>query len=738
MPLPKPNPDEKRQAFVDRFMSDKVAIEEFPDEKQRFAVASSEFRNKNKVKERFCLQGFKLKEGSSDDSYTALVATTHPDRVMDILSVDALNQITNYINDNSKVGSQNGHYRGLSLFHDWIHADDPTLDEAGFMSNARVVELDDGHHGVEVDVTVNKYYQGTFDSQHYDADRIHYEIQHDKIGGLSIEYNTDWDHSREVSYNGETYRFIEELTDFAGAGFARSRMIANPQAVVYKEFVAAAKKKNKSKEDVFMSEEINNEVKPSEQQPVVSEAKDSPTKKEADSMNSPQGNAKKVSEEEEEELKKKAEEKKEVATTVADSKELQFKQFLSSKEFKTAVENVSVAPKVLKTKEEENKMSLSVKEMNKAIESGNMLSFKSAAKKYFKERPEIDSALTGHGIPIKAPSVEVVCDGKELRIVGGLNVETKDTLDTGSNPSTYVQASVEFNDIFVPGLVETFNQRTDLFSQLEKRDHIMGTPNYGWRITEDQKTGLSVDIDNPTVAKSFAEKGKLQTPLKEYRNGISVTDFMILHTRASMGDLFMVEADKAMKDLRKDINRDLFTEQVDDTTKILGLEAVADSAGNTTLYGKTRSAANRLAPDAPDDTYQEVGGALTTELLREAYSKVWVEGAEFNNLRMVMSPTQRKRLFELQDAKQDLFREADFGFSGALRFDGIPIIVDSDCQNDAIYVVDFESYYVVMSRMPQLVGLAKVSAAEEAYVVTNLAVVYEQPRRIFMLNTLTV
>ena len=69
--------------------------------------------------------------------------------------------------------------------------------------------------------------------------------------------------------------------------------------------------------------------------------------------------------------------------------------------------------------------------------------------------------------------------------------------------------------------------------------------------------------------------------------------------------------------------------------------------------------------------------------------------------------------------------------------DGVPIIVDSDCQSDAVFVIDDSSYKIVVSRAPQVIGLAKVGAAEEAYVSVYLAAVYEQPRRIYMLDTLS-
>ena len=215
-------------------------------------------------------------------------------------------------------------------------------------------------------------------------------------------------------------------------------------------------------------------------------------------------------------------------------------------------------------------------------------------------------------------------------------------------------------------------------------------------------------------------------------------DYVLHHSRAAIGDLFRVEVESASKDLMKDINGDLFTEQIDDGTQIVGLEAIADSAGNTSLYGLVRSVANRLAPDSAADTYNAVGGAITTALLRQAVRLPEIEGSERSDLRFVMNPNQRDAIFELEDGNIRYPEgRSQLGFMGEFAYDGIPVIVDSDCQTDAIFVVDMDSYYLVISRAPQVNGLAKVGAAEEAFINIYFAAVYEQPRRIHMLYTLS-
>jgi len=698
----------------------------------------------NKLK-RLCIKGISLKEVEGKVIIKGLVATTHPDRVKDIMSRKSMDQIVEYINKTDQVGSDDGHYRGISVYHDWIKEGNPTLDEAGvLLPNAKVVELDDGHFGVEVEAVLNKFYRGEMT-----IEEIKSRIEDGLIGGFSIEYKTDEEHSYPIIYNDSEYRFIDEITDFAGVAFARSRMIANPYAVIYKEVEDIIS----NKEENTMTEEIKEEVKvdvpeevkmkPEEgkkKKPEEEEMEDEEETKACGKKKAGMKEQEEVKEEPVEEVEEVKEEPKEEVKEV----KLDVKEVLESKEVKEMINEIKPDKKVIKIKEEikMDKISLQIKEMNDAIKSKDMLSFKEAASKMF-EQKEVEAAFKGHGIAFEAPTLKVMPISNnnlgiktKLAIVGQL--ETKDTLDTGSNASTYTQNAAELNNIFVPGLIDTFNQRVDLFDAIEKRSHIMGSDNYGWRITTTQNTDLSVDVDNPTVEKGFAGKLKLQTPIKAYRNGFSVTDFMIRHSRASIGDLFMIEAEKAMKDMRKAINKDLFLENADgDGTRVLGLEAVADSAGNTTLYGLTRSTANRLAPAAAADTYVAVGGALTTAAIRNGLTKVEVEGAQRGNLMIVTAPNIRDDLFELLDGQQQLFTMADFGFSGSIRFDGVPVLVDSDCPTDQLYIVDRESYYAVMSVMPQLTGLAKVSAAEEAFVETNLAIVYEQPRRIHMLDTLS-
>ena len=677
-------------------------------------------------KKRLCLKGLELKEDGEDIVVKGYAATTHPDNVGDILSEKAIQQIVDCINDTSKVGGNTGSYRSVSLFHDWVKEEDPTLDEAGFISpNAKKVRLDDGHYAAEIEAKINKFYKGNMSPE-----EIKYRIDNNQIAGFSIEYDTDNSKTKTIDYNGEQYRFIEELSEFGGVGFARARMIANPHAVIYKEIEERIVKQNKEVEKMSEEEKQSIDI-PEESSEKLEEVVEESNEEEVSEASSEEDSKEeKIEEESSEEL-----ESKEVKINIKEIEKSIKKQVLDELKIKSRViKNTKEDELKMETKE---KISLSVKEMKESINNGkvDLLQFKEAASNYFAEHPEFDAQLQSTGIPLKT-TMKVKCDGTKLRIVGGLQV--KSVLDQDTNAGAYTESIVEFADLFVPGLVDTFNNQTNLFGALRKVDHLMGGNQYGWKIKADQASSLSVDPDDPSVVFDPVSKYKLHTAIKEYRVGVSVTDYVMYHARATMGDLLMIEAEARMNDLMRDINNDLFTEQVDTAgNKILGLEAVADSAGNTEMYGKTRSTANRLAPDAAGNTYTEVSGALTTSYMRSAARYVEIEGALRSNLRYVMGAAQRDALFELEDGSIRYGVAPRLGFDGQPSFDGIPMIIDSSCQTDAVFVIDNESYYIVISRAPQLIGLAKVGAAESAYISVYLAAVYEQPRRIHMLNLLS-
>ena len=667
------------------------------------------------------VSNFTIEYKEDTKTYKGLIATTHPDKVGDILSKNVLYQIKEAINNDTKLGDFEGSYRSISLAHDWIKENNPELDEVAFFvkGSAEVKELKDGHYGVEAEFKLNEYYRGKMS-----ISEIKERIELGHFGGLSIEYAADVTKTKEVSLQGKSWRFIEGLSTFAGTALARARKIANPSAIVYKEIEENANNIEKMEQKV--EKNIN-----------IKENKDIDTSNEVTTEQVEET----VSEEKMAENKPETETEVETETEIKETQEpkLSVKEILDSKEFWDKVETeLKVKSKVIKTEEKEeqqmeNKLTLSIKEMNDAIEKQDFSKLRFASEMYFKENKALDEALRTTGVPLTT-TLNVKCEGTKLRIMD--KIQFKDTLNTTTNPTGYTQTAAELSDVYTSMLVETFNTQKNFFGALPKRDHLEGTTNYGWRIRTTRISGTDVDPDDVSIKKTPVGKLKLQTPIKEYRAGVSVTDYMLHHSRGSIGDLFRIEMQVTMDDIMVDINTDLFGARVDNTTKILGLEGVAKTATYTSIYGVVRSADNRLAPDTAADTFQDINGALTTAKLREAIRKPEVEGALRGNLRIVTNPALRDKLAELNASlrRHTSDSQTDFGYLTDHTFDGIEIIYDAFCPVNKLFVVDFGSEYVVVSRPPQMIGLARVGAAEEAFVSIYLAHVYENPRRIHELD----
>jgi len=434
---------------------------------------------------------------------------------------------------------------------------------------------------------------------------------------------------------------------------------------------------------------------------------------------------------------------------------------------KEAVADVVPPNKVLiKTKETEDEetmeeLPLKLKEMKSAVEKKDWMSFKEAGMNYIKQK-EVDEKLSEqfatYGIPLRT-TMKMKCVGNKLQITEGPELKFKDILNTGTNPGAYTESPVEFADLFQPGIVDTFNNQTGLLDAIKKVDIIPGGAYYGFTTKIARNASAAFfDPDDVSVTTGFIDKLKLRQEIKVLRIGVSVADYTLYHARASLGDLFALEVQSSMNDLMVAIGTALYTESVgaDGTNAFLGLEAVADSAGNTSMYGKTRSAANRLSPDSAALTLTTVGGALSEAALRLGIDNLLQQGSRLEDIRIVTSPKGRSYLFNLLDGtiyyqSQQATARPALGFNRfvAPAYDGIPIVVDPLCSSTlatigsttaCVYIIDIseESGFVLgMSKPPQLTGLAKVSAATSAYIEMYGTTVYKKPRNIHLLDNVT-
>jgi len=673
-----------------------------------------------------------------ETSRRSRIATTHPDRAAqgkyagDILSKNVMIQIKDWINNNITSGDKTGSFRQISLFHDWVKEQDPTKQVAGILKgDAEVVQLEDGHFAVEADFEVNKYLDTVVEGQKYNAERVEYEIDNGYISGLSIEYEPETASMKEVELENGTYRFIDSLTTFAGQAFARARLIANPAAIAYKEITSQI---HKLEEETNMVDETKIEV------PIegakVEETKIEETKVEETTETKVETTEAKVEEKVEEKSEAEPEAKPEV-----EQKEikLSIKELLESKEMKTAIQDaLQVKSKVAKeVKEEKTMENLSIKEMNAALDKNDVMAFNHAASKIL-ESKELGIAMQGRGVEINN-TLQVKANGRKLEIVNRL--ETKDVLDTDSNPSTYTQNSAELGDIYRPGILDTFNNQINTFGSLRKVDNAGRSNKYGWEIftTQDAGSDMWVDANDNSVNKENSGKIKLQTEMKVLRKGISVSDYTAYHADPRViGNLFQLEINKKMGEAMKQINKALFGAVADTGSAIMGYEGVANSAAFTTIFGLSRTTANRLAPATATDTYEAIGGAITAAKLQGACTKVEIQGANRSDLVIRCNPAMRDKILNLYEDKIRYSTNAIVGFNPSLPIlpFGVPLMADSDCPVDQVYVTDDAVDAIVVSKAPMVTGLAKVSAAESAYVEAYLAHAYDNVLRIHMLDTL--
>lgn len=697
-----------------------------------------------------------VKESDGSKIYTFYAATTVPDRVGDrevdgeILTKSYLEKVKNLINDTSKLGGKYGAYRTVSLFHDRVVYNNQKLEEAGYLlPNARVVPMKEypGHYALEVDVEVNEMYQPHEMHLDYTPEKIKYKIDKGAMG-LSIEYFPSEKEHRTITLDGGTYRVVDDFAEFAGFGFARANLIGNTTAVAIKESVSLVD--THSEETQMANPQDETKTKEQEQQ----EKFDALTK-EVEQVDSLKAKIKEFEtkgagyEEEIASLQSKLKEVQESSIPAAEVKEL----------LAQGLQSISVSNKNVKTGVNEMKNPV-LKEINQAVEKNDWSAHRDATNEYIKENSEALQAALKEGIRIEDhQTLSVKCDGSGFKVVP--TAKTKDIIDSSDMAEgTYNQTNAMFADRYVSQITETFLMDDNLLRAMPKEQHVGGNDYYQWKIWTDfidaSSSTLAVNPDNTSVGRTQRNFIKLQTPIKEYRDGVEVTDFVQYHSRAAVGDLLGIEIERAAQAVTQSMAADIFKENADgDSYALLGLEAVADSTGNATLYGKTRSADNRLLDATLANTYVTTSEAITTSVIRAGYEKVLAQGSSLSSLAIVAHPTQVRRLFDTQDNTAATYNSIvqaplqmagappGFGFNRAVipYVDGIPVIRDYNCPNDSFFVVDLsrdKGFVLVVSKPLGLRGLAKVGTSEAAYVNFYGAAVYKSPRNIFYHDSLTV
>lgn len=745
--MPNPRKGQSKEEFIAEYMHSEESKKTFPDTKQRLAVAESKWEQHQKKQHKEMSLSAKpsisVKEADNKTVYTFYAATTVPDRVADegvdgeILTKQYLEKASKLINDTSTMGGKFGAYRTVGLFHDRIYYGDQTMEEAGYLlPNSRVVPMKEhpGHYALEVDVEVNDMYVPSDKHPDYTPEKIKYKIDKGAVG-LSIEYTPSEKEYHIAHIDNGTYRVVDDFAELGGFSFARANVIGNPTAVAIKESISYIEENKMAEQELKLKEQVDKlqaEVK--EFEAVKAKLKEA-EQKGADGEVAVK------------ELQTKLKEMEASAIPAAQVKEILAKSF----------ESIAIPNKVAHN--EGNAMKTSVKEIQRAIDANDWNLHAATTEVFLKENEDALMKSLRDGIKIEDfQTLQVKCVGSGFKVVP--TVKTKDVLTSSDMAEgTYYQTNAMFADRYVAQITETFLMDDTLLKAMPKEQHVAGNDQYQWRIWTEFFSGstetAAVNPETLSVTRNVKDFEKMQTPIKEYRWGVEVSDFTQYHSRQSVGDLIGIQVDRAAKIVTQSMAADIFKENADgDSYQFLGLEAVADTTGNTTLYGKTRSTANRLTTGTLADTYVTTSEGITTTVIRAGYEKVLSRGSSLGNIAIVTHPTQVRRLFDTQDNTAATYNSiiqspvtmagapASFGFNRAMipYVDGIPVIRDYNCQNDAFYVIDMSlerGFVLVVSKPLGMRGLAKVGTSESAYVNFYGAAVYKSPINIFLHDSLT-
>jgi len=710
----------------------------------------------------------KIKEDSEENNEGEFIAaSTIPDRVRErlpdgrviegeILSKKVLDKVAGFINNNSVIGGKYGSYRTISLFHDRVKSGNYELEEAGFVkpNSARVISIDNnpGNFALVVKPEVNEMYKPSEEFADWTPDKIKYKLEKDVLG-LSLEYNNEPHQEEIVEHNGSLYRYVFDTDDFRGFGFARANLIGNPGAVRVKEILIAEKIKTNKEGEKKMDEVKLKEI---ESQLTTANAKIKELVEE-----------KKAAEEAKDDKKVEDVEKK-VEETEAKVKELKLQMDESATKIKESFELAMSGLNFNKpVKTEENNVNAKIKEVYSCIDTSNFVKFKEMTEEHLVNNEcKIKEMMSrdGKGFDFERwQTLKVKCIGGgsgQMMVIP--SAKTKDVLDaTDMAESTYYQTNAMFADRYVAGITETFLKEDTFLTAIPKEQHIGGNDKFQWRLWVDYGTvtGDSTFAVNPnvtSVTRSQRDFERMETRICEYRDGVEVTDFTQHHSMAAVGDLLGIELQRAAEVVTESMNADLFKPKSDTTSGwwgFIGLLAVADSATYTTMYGKTRSATNRLLDGTTANTYLSTAEAVSVEVIRSGYEKVLAHGSSLSSIVIPIHPTQMRRLWNTEDSaiRNNILTMAGapptFGFNRAIvpHLDGIPMIRDYRCESsaaaaDCFGVVDFSTnkgFNLIVSKPLGARGLAKVGTSEAAYVSFWGCSVYKSPRNVFMHDSLT-
>ena len=359
---------------------------------------------------------------------------------------------------------------------------------------------------------------------------------------------------------------------------------------------------------------------------------------------------------------------------------------------------------------------------------------------------KLHSALERYGINNRSSLASGSSSWKKMEIGTGVagqdfqikGFEYKAQLEHDTNKisdTDYYQNAAELNDVYGPVIIDHLNNKTTYYGLLRKvDDSSIGSDRHGFRIRTARIAGAGGDTstynyDEGAVLTGYnATKLKVQSPFMQYGATVQVSGLIQAESRGSIGDAFAKEAMLGMTDMLKGFNVDLLGTAVGFTAggKVTGLQVFGDDGTSyANLYGHARTTYVTLQGNLRAQTGSP---NITKIMLRQILRDCEIDGADRNNLIIVVDPIQRDKILGMLDPAQRFNNaSARAGFEGLPTFDGVPIHSDVDATDTVLHVVDMSSTYLAVLTPPTFEDLAKTDDSKKGFVKMYVAHVMENP-----------
>lgn len=662
----------------------------------------------------FCLvHGLETKESSEDKVIKGgYISTTHLDQgfydgfrevwIKDTVAKETLDAWRDDLNDGNPRANK------VSVNHNRT----PHVAGVAIKGTARVDSLGIDKTGKE---QFGLYVETLVDKTRDDFDDIKFRLDNKLLDSFSIEFHTKDPATGEYMEGAVEERMVEggiirtllPATPLDGYTLASQPM--NEHAIMIKEITPKTNKEAnimvEQKEEVIINEEV---LEPKVEAP-----------------------AEKV-EEVEAQPEEVVEEAKEVPAVVVEKKEeeKESKVIAEMKEIKTVVSEFKEHLKSIKL-EEKGKMNTD----NQTQESKEMTEYKEAIKSksldvlaQFKVAGKLADSLNLH-----YEGKERRCESKEYKnfSVNGTKLEYKG-LGVGTNSTAYTQSVAELSDVYDPVIYNTLNEMTTFWNILAKDDYsskgnnkVQFTVKSAANATAGFYTGNAVSLGN-------TGREKNETKFKKAQAGVEVDGDMIAAARGGpIGDVFSQEVADATESLMSIINQALFAEVgLEAAAGVIGIPYITDAAGNTTLYGLTRSSFGYMDGNSGATYINCASADIALKFLRQAKRQALNDaGSQKENLVFVTNHVQGDKFRAIYDSIQRTVPTSSrFGFEGRPEFDGIPIFEDKDCKSGSWFLVDLkDGYRVGMWVPPTLEMLGKDSDSMKGFIKTYFATYSRNP-----------